>query len=71
MKLEDIKPNMRVAYITLHADGNPDHPDVEHGTVSSVNSKYAFVKFDKQVSKLGWGGSTAQACDPVDLIHTP
>lgn len=68
MKLRDIKPQMRVIYIPAHAHGNVCHPDAERGTVSSTNSKYAFVKFDKQVQKLGWHGTTAQSCDPDDLI---
>lgn len=57
----------RVAYIPMHAGGDKTHPDVEYGTVSSVNDKYVFVRFDKQVEKLGWSGATSQACDPEDL----
>lgn len=69
MKLEELKSGMRVAYMPTHADGDLMHPDVEHGTVSSVNSKYAFVRFDKQVSKFGWEGTTSQSCQPSDLYH--
>lgn len=58
----------RVAYIPMHAFGDPNHADVEHGTISSVNHKYVFVRFDHQVAKLGWEGTTAQACDPYDLV---
>lgn len=69
MNLSEIKPGMRVAYIPGHADGDLLHPDVEHGTVSSVNHMYVFVRFDKQVSKFGWGGTTSQSCNPSDLVH--
>lgn len=68
MKLENIKVEMRVAYIPTHARGAFNHPDVEFGRVSSVNHKYAFVRFDKHVAKFGWDGATSQACDPGDLI---
>jgi hypothetical protein len=68
MELHDIKPTMRVAYVPLHAHGDIAHPDVERGTVSSVNQRFAFVKFDKYVSKFGWDGATSQSCDPDDLV---
>lgn len=68
MKLSDIKPQMRVRYVPGHAHGDISHPDCEWGTVSSVNDKYAFVKFDRQVSRLGWEGTTSQSCDPDDLV---
>lgn len=67
MKLELIKPGMLVWYVPTHAHGDINHADAEHGRVSSVNSKFAFVKFDKQVAKLGWDGTTSQSCDPADL----
>jgi hypothetical protein len=38
-----------------------------HDQVSSLGSNRVFVKFDKHVSKHGWSGATAQACDPEDL----
>lgn len=56
MKLEDLKPNMRVAYAPLH---NPAAK--EYGTVSSVGTRYAFVRFDKT--------RTTQACRPEDLTE--
>lgn len=68
MKLEDFKPNQRVVYLPLHADGNLKHPDVEWGTVSSIGSLYVFVRFDKQVEKFGWDGATSQCCSPHDLL---
>jgi len=66
LKLSEIKPQMRVAYVPAHAEW--DRNAIECGTVSSVNHKYAFVKFDKQLSKFGWDGTTSQACDPNDLV---
>ncbi len=60
---------MRVVYVPGHADGNVNHPDVERGTVSSTNDKYVFVRFDEQVSRLGWDGATSQSCKPEDLVH--
>ena len=48
---------MRVAYVPMH-----DPKAKEYGTVSSVNSKYAFVRFDAQVAKL------SQSCNPDDLV---
>ena len=68
MNIEDIKPGMRVWYVPGHAHGDVTHPDVEHGTVSSTNHKNAFVRFDKQVARLGWDGTTSQSCDPSDLV---
>jgi hypothetical protein len=69
MKLEEAKSGVsRVAYVPRHAEGDMEHPDVEQGVVSSVNSKYVFVKFDKHLTRLGWDGTTSQACDPDDLV---
>jgi hypothetical protein len=69
MNLADIAPRMRVAYVPTHAHGDINHQDVERGTVSSTNDKYAFVKFDKQLSKFGWDGTTSQSCKPEDLVR--
>jgi len=68
MNIQDAQPNTRVIYIPLHANGDQNHPDAERGTVSSANSKYVFVKFDKQLNKFGWEGTTSQSCDPNDLV---
>lgn len=62
-------PKMRVRYIPGHAHSNSNHPDCEDGTVSSQNGKFVFVKFDKQLAKFGWDGTTSQSCDPADLIQ--
>ncbi len=58
LALEEIKPQMRVKY----------WPQNECGTVSSKNNTFAFVKFDEQVSKFGWDGTTAKACSPHNLV---
>ena len=59
----------RVIYIPGHAFGDKNHPDCEHGAVSSSNDKVVFVKFDRQLNKFGWNGTTSQACNPEDLIE--
>lgn len=68
--MNDFKPGDRVRYIPGHAYGDHGHPDCETGCVSSVsaNSGTIFVKFDKQVSRIGWDGTTAQGCDPESLV---
>lgn len=68
MKLEDFKSGDRVMYIPGHAHGDPSHPDCETGRVSSIGTKYVFVRFNRQVEKLGWDGATSQSCDPRDLV---
>lgn len=68
MNISDVTPKMRVAYIPGHAFGDIKHDDVEHGTVSSHNGINVFVKFDKQVSVLGWDDTTSQSCTPSDLV---
>lgn len=62
----DFSPKMRVRYIPNHAK-DKNHPDCELGTVSSINNKYVFVKFDKQLDKFGWGGTTSQSCKIENL----
>lgn len=68
MTLEEIESGMRVAYVPLHAHGDLTNPSVEHGTVSSKNDKNVFVRFDKQVSRFGWEGTTSQSCYPDSLV---
>ncbi len=58
---------MRVRYVPMHADGDITHEDCEDGTVSSVNRFCVFVKFDKNLRRLGWEGTTSQGCNPDDL----
>jgi hypothetical protein len=65
----DFAPGQRVRYIPGHAHDDMTHPDCEDGIVSSVGSLYVFVRFHAQVARLGWDGSTAQACDPGMLAR--
>jgi hypothetical protein len=60
-------PGDDVIYIPTQAHGDKNHPDCEHGRVSSVNESYVFVKFNAKVARLGWEGTTAEACDPFSL----
>ena len=66
-----MKENDRVRYIPYYANGDTEHRDCETGTISGVNDSFVFVKFDKQVSRLGWEETTAQACyfDNLFLIN--
>lgn len=58
-----------VMYIPHHAQGDQGHPDCECGKVSSTNDHFVFVKFNKQLTKFGWNGTTSQSCHQKDLIH--
>ena len=62
--VSDFNSGDKVEYIDFDGAADP-------GTVSSIGEKYVFVRFDKQVKKLGWDGATSQACDPnnLHLIH--
>lgn len=71
MTASDFIKGMRVCYVPLHAHGDLSHKDVESGTVSSNNGKNVFVKFDKQLAKFGWEGTTSQGCSPEDLKLLP
>jgi hypothetical protein len=64
----DFQPGQRVRYVPGIAQGDSSHPDCEDGAVSSANAVSVFVRFDKQVAKLGWDGTTSQSCNPNDLI---
>lgn len=57
---KQFKPQDRVCY-------EPKHGKAQWGTVSSVNEKYVFVRFDEQVSRLGWEGATSKACLPSQI----
>lgn len=67
-ELEDFKPQQRVIYIPRHANGDRTHKDCERGRVSSVNSHYVFVRFNRHVAEFGWDGATSMACRREDLI---
>jgi hypothetical protein len=67
MNITDVTPGQRVLYIPHHAGGKRKHPDCEAGAVSSANNHVIFVRFDAQVQRFGWDGTTSQACDPESL----
>ncbi len=59
----------RVRYVPSHAHGDPKHPDVEYGIVSSCNEHAVFVRYYPQISERwhGFEGTTSKATDPEDL----
>jgi hypothetical protein len=64
-KLADFKPGERVIYLPIHANGDTNHADAEHGKVSSIGGRYVFVLFT--------GALFSKAVDPNDLVkaNTP
>lgn len=56
-----MKSGDRVKYTPSHGG------EGEWGTVSSWNDHFVFVKYDKQVSKFGWDGTTSQSTKREDL----
>jgi hypothetical protein len=58
----------RVRYVPNHAHGDRGHADCEDGRISSIGTVNVFVRFDKRVARLGWEGTTAEACDPESLV---
>lgn len=70
MKTSDFKHGDLVTYIPHHACGNKNHPDCEHGVVSSKNDTFVFVKYNNAVMKMVTGDEpyTAQSTSPEDLI---
>lgn len=68
MNVFDFKPRDKIRYIPGVAYGDSNHPVCEDGVVSSINNKYVFVKFNKQLKKFGWEGTTSQSCDSKNLI---
>lgn len=56
IQTEKFEKGDRVNYISFNEKPDP-------GTVTSVNSKFVFVMFDKYTAQH----STSQACDPNDL----
>lgn len=65
MRISEAKPRMRVCYVPY---SGCDTALQEYGEISSWNEKVIFVKFDKQLNKFGWDGTTSQACTPSDLF---
>ncbi|MDD5547113.1 MAG: hypothetical protein PHO67_08185 [Candidatus Omnitrophica bacterium] len=68
-KLSEFSHGMRVLYVPHHANGDVTHPDCQRGVVSSVGSKFVFVKYDCAAGMMMTGDEpfTAQATDPEDL----
>lgn len=63
------KPGMQVLYIPRHANGDPRHPDCEHGIVTSVNQTYVFVRYWRMNGSMGPElSSYPAATDPKDLV---
>lgn len=69
MKIADtvFKVGDRVRYVPTHAYNDQGHPDCETGVVTSLGPRSVFVRFDKQVARLGFDGATSQGCYPEDL----
>lgn len=68
MSPEAFYKGLRVRYVPGVAYSDVNHKACEDGTVSSAGPSYVFVKFDKQLRKFGWDGTTSQACKPEDLV---
>ena len=68
MNIKDIRPQQRVTYVPFSSTRDIQHKDAESGIASSVTHTRVFVKFDKQIEKLGWNDTAAQACDPEDIF---
>lgn len=68
MTTDHFKPNMPVIYIPTEANHNRNHPNCEHGFVSSVNARYVFVKSCVDVMERGWDNAPSRACDPNQLF---
>ena len=69
--VSEFKKGDPVLYVPSHACGDSQHPDCKRGVVSSVNDSRVFVKYDNLdcVMKTGNEPYTAQATDPVNLVH--
>jgi hypothetical protein len=75
----DLRTGDRVAYVPYHANGDLNHPDVEHGTISSIKEfmptdiprYHYFVRFDSTVALFGWEGTTGQSCrrDQLQFLY--
>ena len=63
MELSDFKPGDKVRYVPNHAHGDLSHQDVERGEVSSVSSRYVFVRYYRPHGMTG-----PQATDASDLV---
>jgi hypothetical protein len=45
LKLEDFEPGDDVLYVPHHVNNDRQHPDCEKGLVSSISSKFVFVRY--------------------------
>ncbi len=63
--MKNPKAEERVIYVPTHAKKNLEHPDCEHGVVSSFNDTFIFVKYIQN----GILQETAQATRPEDLYR--
>ena len=62
---------MRVIYIPMHAEGNRNHPDCEHGVVSRPGTFTTWVLYDcAAIPHMTTGDEpyTAQATDNRELV---
>lgn len=70
MKLDEFKKGMLVTYVPHHANKNINHKDCENGVVSSVNSKFVFVKYNNAMCIMITGDEpyTSEATAPENLV---
>ena len=70
MGVKDFKKGDRVKYFPQHMQSEPDGPDAERGVVSSTNTLYVFVKYDRpgMIMLTGDEDVTAQATNPWNLV---
>jgi hypothetical protein len=57
----EFEPGRRVLYVPNHAHGDQGHPDVEAGTITSINPVFVFVRFGAETH--------SKACDPNTLVY--
>jgi hypothetical protein len=69
MRQSKFKPGDAIIYIPMHANGDRNHPDCEHGYVHKVSerSETVFCKFFFRDGTLRTV-SNAEGCNPRDLV---
>jgi len=67
MNTEDFKKGDTVIYVPTHADGDRNHPDCEHGFVTSTNETFVLCKFYDKHGRLRTIANS-EACRPEDLV---
>jgi len=61
----------QIIYIPHHAKGNPKHPDIETGFVTSVNEQFVFCRYwSKQYPWQLRTVANSEATSPQDLIKS-